>query len=408
MQKEVVIVSAKRTPIGRFLGSFSNIPAPDLGAEVTKSAIKEANISPEHVDLVIFGHARQAGCRPNPARQVQFKAGIPLVDKTAYTINQVCDSSIKAITLAYQEIVSGDADVVVAGGMENMTRTPFILDRMRPGYRLGNFEVLDGMYWDGLWCPLCEWITGERMSMGHTAEKLAGIYKIGRTQQDEFAAQSQQRCEKARKEGRFKDEIAPVDIPKDLAGKKVYLDYDEHPRDGVTVESLKKLPPVFKKDGTVTAGNACGICDAAAAVVVMSYEKAKELGAKPMAKIIGFSSAAVEPTTMGTGPVYAIKKLEKKTGMKLPQFDLVEINEAFAVQVLSCDKILKDETGSGFDFSRTNVNGGAIALGHPIGATGCRIVVTLLHEIQKRQVKYGLATLCGSGGPAMAIAFERL
>jgi acetyl-CoA C-acetyltransferase len=388
--KKVVITNVKRTPIGRFMGVFTNTTAVELGIHVTKAILKEANLNPELVDLFIFGHARQAGNRPNSARQIAYFSGIPY--KTpAYTVNKVCSSSLLTIVHAYQAIVLGDAEIVIAGGTENMTRTPFILDRMRTGYRLGNFSVIDGMYWDGLLCPLTN------MLMGQTAEKLMETYKIPRQEQDEFALKSYQKCETAIKEGKFRAEIIPIEI-KDKKGTQV-IDQDEYPRMGVTLDKLSKLQPIFKKDGTITPGNACGICDAAAVTLVMSEEKAQKLGLEPLAWVGPYAFAGVDPSIMGIGPVDATRKFMQKTGLKLDDFDLIEINEAFAAQVLACHKELN------FPMDRVNVNGGAIALGHPIAATGARIVATLLHEMKRRNAKKGLVTLCESGGMGTTLSF---
>jgi acetyl-CoA C-acetyltransferase len=389
--RTVVIVRAKRTPIGRFLGSFTDITAVELGTIAVKGLFEDGAISPSDVDEVIFGNATQAGNKPNPARQVLKGAGIPY-DAPAYTVNMACASSLKCIALAYQSIAMGDMDVVVAGGTENMTRRPFILDRMRKGYRLGDGVVIDGMYHDGLMCPLCEKL------MGRTVENIVEKYGITRQEQDVYAALSQQRCETARKEGKFLEEIIPVQV------KDKVLKDDEHPRDGVTVEKLSKLPPVFKKPeegGIIHAGAASGIADGAAAVLLMAQEKAQAMGIKPLARIVGYTSVGLDPEFMGMGPVYAVQKLEKKTGIKLEDYDIIEINEAFAAQVLACQKELK------FDLSKTNINGGAIALGHPIAATGARMVTTMLYEMKRRGFKRGLATLCVSGGLGMAMAFER-
>ena len=391
LMRSVVITSAKRTPIGRFLGAFKDISAAELGIAVVKETINSAGIKDNNVDELIFGNARQAGSGPNIARQIAYKSGIPET-APSFTVNKACASSLKAIVLGYQAIVLGDADVVIAGGTESMKRLPFLLDKMREGYRLGNAPVLDAMYRDGFICPLC----GD--AMGKTAENLAEKYKISRNEQDIYVALSQNRCENARRENKFIDEIVPVT----LSGKSAsIIDKDEHPRDGVTVEALSKLPPVFKENGTVHAGNSSGITDGAAAVLLMSEEKAKSLGQKPLARLTSYVSVGVEPRYMGIGPVPAIKKLEKKNGIKVSDYDLIELNEAFAAQVIACHKELN------FDMNRTNVNGGAIALGHPIGATGARIVVTLLHEMVRRDVKKGLATLCVSGGLGMAVSFER-
>lgn len=384
--RSVVVASARRTPIGRFLGSLADVTAVELGAAAARAALADAG-GPK-VDEVIFGHARQAGNGPNPARQVGRRSGLP-DDVPAYTVNQACASSLKAILLAAQSIAVGEADVILAGGMESMSRTPYLLDRARTGYRLGHGEIVDAMYRDGFLCPLC----GDLM--GATAENLADRYGIGRAEQDRFAARSQNRCEQARKDGRFSAEIARVTLPN---GKT--FETDEHARDGVTPESLAKLAPVFRPAGTVHAGNSSGITDGAAALVLMAEEAAKGVG--PLARFVGGASVGVDPKFMGIGPVPAVRKLEAKCGWSLKECDLVEVNEAFASQAIACDRELQ------FDWERTNVNGGAIALGHPIGATGARIVVTLLHEMARRSARRGLATLCVSGGLGMAAAFERV
>ncbi len=384
--RNVVVASARRTPIGRFLGSLSDVPAVELAAAASRAALADAGAP--RVDEVIFGHARQAGNGPNPARQVGRRTGLP-DDIPAYTVNQACASSLKAILLGAQSIALGEVDVVLTGGMEAMSRTPYLLDRARGGYRLGHGEVVDGMYRDGFLCPL----SGELM--GATAENLADRYRIERSEQDRFAAESQNRCERARKEGRFTPEIVRIPLPNGKA-----LEADEHPREGVTAESLAKLPPVFRPNGTVHAGNSSGITDGAAALVLMAEDAAK--GLKPMARIVAGSTVGVDPRFMGIGPVPAVRKLESRLGWALNDCDLIEINEAFAAQVIACDRELH------FDWSRTNVNGGAIALGHPIGATGARIVVTLLHEMARRSARRGLATLCVSGGLGIAVAFERV
>jgi acetyl-CoA C-acetyltransferase len=395
MSRRVVITHAKRTPIGKFLGAFSEITAVDLGVSVTKSLFKESGLEPKKVDELIFGNARQAGNRPNPGRQIAYFSGIPQ-DTPGYTVNKACGSGLKSIVLAHQSITLGDADIIVAGGTENMTMVPFMLPKFRAGYRLGNDKVVDGMYHDGLLCPLCNII------MGATAENLVVQYKISREEQDKYALNSQHKCEKAVKENRFKEEIAPVEIK--TRKETILVEKDENPREGATLESLAKLKPVFKKEeegGTVHPGNACGIADSAAAVLVMGEDIAKKLGYKPLAYISGYVSVGVDPAYMGIAPVSAIRKLETKTGEKLNDFDLIELNEAFAAQVIAADRELK------LPMDRVNVNGGSIALGHPIGATGCRFVVTLLHEMQKRNAKKGLATLCMSGGMGMAVSFTR-
>ena len=388
--KRVVITHAKRTPIGKFLGAFANTTAVDLGVTAVKGVLAESKLDPKLVEEVIIGNARQAGNKPNPGRQVGFFSGIPQ-ETPSYTVNKACGSGLKAIILAYQSIMLGDAEIIVAGGTENMSRVPFMLEKAREGYRLGNSKLLDGMYHDGLLCPLSNLI------MGVTAENLVEKYKISREEQDQFALGSQHKCEQARKNNRFKEELVPVMIKE--KGKMVEFYTDENARDGVKIESLAKLEPVFKKGGSVHPGNACGIADSAAAVLVMSEDKARELGYKPMAYITGYVSAGVDPAYMGIAPVPAIRKLEQKTGQKLADFDLIELNEAFAAQVIADDRELH------LDMSKVNVNGGSIALGHPIGSTGCRIVVTLLHEMQKRNAQKGLASLCMSGGMGMAVSF---
>lgn len=390
--KKVVITHAKRTPIGKFLGAFINTTAVDLGVTAVKGVLAESKLDPKLVEEVIIGNARQAGNKPNPGRQVGFFSGIPQ-ETPAYTVNKACGSGLKSIVLAYQSIMLGDAEIIVAGGTENMSRVPFMLDKARDGYRLGNSKLIDGMYHDGLLCPLSNLI------MGVTAENLVEKYKISREEQDQFALGSQHKCEQARKANKFKEEMVPVMIKE--KGKMVEFYTDENARDGVKIESLAKLEPVFKKGGSVHPGNACGIADSAAAVLVMSEDKARELGYKPMAYITGYATAGVDPAYMGIAPVPAIRKLEKKTGQKLADFDLIELNEAFAAQVIADDRELH------LDMSKVNVNGGSIALGHPIGSTGCRIVVTLLHEMQKRNAKTGLASLCMSGGMGMAVSFLR-
>lgn len=389
MARDVVIVAAKRTPIGRFLGSFSEVPAVELGAHAARAALAEAGVKPEQVDEVIFGHARQAGNGPNTARQVGRRAGCP-DSVPAFTVNKACASSLKAVTLAYQAVAMGDAEIVLAGGIENMTRTPFLLPRMRGGYRLGHAQIEDAMYRDGFLCPLCGQL------MGETAENLAREYGIGREEQDAYALESQRRAAR----GSFEGEIAPVDISS--KGGVERIESDEHPRPDTTLADLSKLKPVFAKDGTVTAGNACGIADAGAAIVVVSEDKARELKVSPLAKITAYASAGVDPQLMGIGPVEAVRRLERKAGLKRDVFDVIELNEAFAVQVLACARDLK------LNLERVNPNGGAIALGHPIGATGARIVVTLLHEMRRRDAKRGLAALCVSGGLGMAVAFEKV
>jgi len=391
--KKAVIVSAVRTPIGTFGGTLANITAAELGAIVIKEALKRANISPEDVNEVIMGNVLQAGQGQNPARQAAIKAGIP-VEVPSTTINKVCGSGLKTVALAAQSIMLGDADVIVAGGMENMSLTPYLLDKARTGYRMGHGELVDVMIRDGLWCAFND------VHMGITAENLAEKYAITREEQDEFAALSQNRSEKALAENVFADEIVPVEIPQ-RKGDPIVFAKDEYPRPGVTAAALGKLRPAFKKDGTVTAGNASGINDGAAAVVVMSEEKAKELGLKPLATIRSYGAGGVDPSVMGIGPVPAVRQALKKGNVSIDDIELIEANEAFAVQSLSVAKEL------GFDVEKVNVNGGAIALGHPIGASGTRILVTLLYEMARRDAKLGLATLCIGGGQGMAMVVER-
>lgn len=391
--REAVIVSAVRTAIGKFGGSLAGVPAPELGSIVIKEALKRAGIKPEDVDEVFMGCVLQAGLGQNVARQAALGAGIP-VEVPAMTINKVCGSGLKAVNLAAITIGVGDADIIVAGGTENMSAAPYLLPKGRWGYRMGNGELVDSMVHDGLWDIFNDY------HMGITAENLAEQYNISREEQDEFAAASQQKAEKAIKEGRFKDEIVPVEIPQ-KKGEPIIFDTDEHPRFGTTAEKLAKLRPAFKKDGTVTAGNSSGINDGAAAVVVMAKEKAEALGIKPMAEIIGYGYAGVDPKIMGVGPVGATRNAVKKAGIKLEDIELIEANEAFAAQSLAVAKELN------FNLDIVNVNGGAIALGHPIGASGTRILVTLLHEMIKRDSKLGLATLCIGGGQGEATIVKR-
>jgi acetyl-CoA C-acetyltransferase len=391
--REAVIVSAVRTAIGRFGGSLAGIPAPRLGSIVIKEALKRAGIKPEDVDEVFMGCVLQAGLGQNVARQAALGAGIP-VEVPAMTINKVCGSGLKAVNLAAITIGVGDADIIVAGGTENMSAAPYLLPKGRWGYRMGNGELVDSMVHDGLWDIFNDY------HMGITAENLAEHYNISREEQDEFAAASQQKTEKAIKEGRFKDEIVPVEIPQ-KKGDPIIFDTDEYPRFGTTAEKLAKLRPAFKKDGTVTAGNSSGINDGAAAVVVMAKEKAEALGIKPMAEIIGYGHAGVDPKIMGIGPVGATRNAVKKAGINLEDIELIEANEAFAAQSLAVAKELN------FNLDVVNVNGGAIALGHPIGASGTRILVTLLYEMIKRDSKLGLATLCIGGGQGEATIVKR-
>jgi acetyl-CoA C-acetyltransferase len=388
---DVFILSAVRTPIGKFGGSLASLSAADMGVGAAKAALERAGVQPQQVEETIFGNARQAGGGPNPARQISIRSGIPQ-EVPAYTLNKACASGIKSIALGFQEIATGNLDCVLAGGTESMSRLPYYLEGARWGYRLGNQELVDGMVRDGFFCPLA------KMLMGETAEILAGQYKITRDEQDQFALSSQQRAASAQSSGRFDAEIAPVTIE----GKKgsTIFSRDEHLFLDATIEKMAKLSPVFSKNGTITAGNSSGITDSAAAVVLASEKFVRENNLKPLARILAATSAGVDPRLMGIGPVPAIRKIEQKHGLKLSDFDLVELNEAFAAQVLACDRELH------FDRERLNVNGGAIALGHPIGCTGTRITVTLLHEMMKRKARRGLATLCVSGGMGMALAIE--
>jgi acetyl-CoA C-acetyltransferase len=391
VSKPIFLAAPVRTPIGRFGGGLAALSAVDLGVAASAGTLSRGKISPGDVDQSIFGHARQAGCGPNAARQVAVRAGIP-VDKPAYGINQACLSGMQAILAAARAIQVGEAEVVLAGGMESMSRVPYILDA-RWGTRMGNVEAVDLMSRDGFLDPLSGKI------MGETAETLAKQYAIPRGEQDAFAALSQNRCEAASGAGRFDAEIVAVEVK---AGKSTAtIAKDEHPRGGVTAASLSSLAPVFEKGGTVTAGNASGITDGAAAMLVLSEDAVKRLGVTPAARIVGWRVDGVAPEIMGIGPVPAVRNLLAATGVTLDAIDLVELNEAFAAQVLAVDRELK------FDRERLNVNGGAIALGHPIGCSGARIVVTLLHELARRKGRYGLATLCVSGGMGGALLLER-
>lgn len=390
---EVVIVAAVRTPIGSFVGSLKDISAVDLGSLVIKNAIERAGLEPEQVDEVIMGNVLGAGLGQNVARQMSVHAGVP-VTVPAFTINKVCGSGLKAVQLAVQAVLCGDAEVVVAGGAENMSQAPYILPNQRWGSRMGNATVVDTMLRDGLTDGF------EDYHMGITAENVAEQYGITREDQDSFALQSQKRAVAAVESGRFKEEIIPVEIPQ-RRGEPLVFDTDEFPRKDVSLEGLSKLRPAFQKDGSVTAGNSSGINDGAAAVVVMSAEKAKELGVPVLATIKSYASAGLDPKVMGCGPIYASRKALEKAGLTVADLDLVESNEAFAAQACAVAKELN------LDLEKVNVNGGAISLGHPIGASGCRILVTLLHEMQKRDAKRGLATLCIGGGMGTALIVER-
>ena len=384
----IAILAALRTPIGKFLGSFSSLSAADLGVSVVSPLLERSGVAPEGVDELIFGCARQAGSGPNVARQIAVRSGLPTTT-TAYTVNMACGSGLRSVIDGAESIRRGDARVVVVGGTESMTRLPYFLERARTGYRLGHGELVDGMYRDGFMCPLADQL------MGATAENLADEFSIGREEQDSYAMESQRRCEVARNEGRFDDEIVAVDVRS--RKKSVVVDTDEHPRAGVTLEGLAKLSPVFREDGTVHAGNSSGITDGAAALLLASEEHAGELGVEPLAFVGESARAGVDPRRMGMGPVPAVARLLEKTGASLSGYDLIELNEAFAAQVLACDREMS------LPRERLNVNGGAIALGHPIGATGARIVVTLIHELRRRSAHKGLATLCISGGMGLAL-----
>ncbi|TLS35674.1 acetyl-CoA C-acetyltransferase [Pseudalkalibacillus caeni] len=392
-QQDVVIVSAVRTPIGSFGGGLKDVSAPELGALVIKSALERAGVKGDQVEEVIMGNVLQAGLGQNPARQAAMKAGLPETTPSM-TINKVCGSGLKAVHLAAQSILLGDQEIVVAGGMENMSQAPYLLEGAREGYRMGDKKVVDSMIKDGLWCAFNDY------HMGITAENLCDSYKLSREELDKFSAESQKKASEAIEAGRFKDEIVPVSIPQ-RKGDPVIFDQDEYVKANTSAEKLGKLRPAFKKDGMVTAGNASGINDGAAAVVLMSRKKAEELGVKPLAIIKSNASGGVDPSVMGLGPVPATKKALERAGVSIKDIDLIEANEAFAAQSLA--------VGRDLDFNNDilNVNGGAIALGHPIGASGTRILVTLLHELERRNGKYGLATLCIGGGQGVATIVER-
>lgn len=392
MSKKVVLAGACRTAIGTMGGTLSTTSAVDLGSIVIKNALERAGVPANEVDHVYMGCVIQAGLGQNVARQASIKAGLP-IETPAVTINVVCGSGLNCVNLAAQMIQCGDADIVVAGGMENMSMAPYALKQARYGYRMGHAQAIDTMINDALWDAFNDY------HMGITAENVCEKYGITREELDEFAANSQQKCEKARAEGKFKDEIVPVEVKKKK--ETIIFDTDEGPRAGVTAESLAKLRPAFKKDGIVTAGNSSGINDGAAAIVVMSEEKAKELGVKPMATWVGGALGGVDPSIMGVGPVASTRKLMDKLNMSVADMDLIEANEAFAAQSIAVGRDLE------FDLSKLNVNGGAIALGHPVGASGCRILVTLLHEMQRRDAKKGLATLCIGGGMGCSTVVER-
>jgi acetyl-CoA C-acetyltransferase len=391
--ERVAIVASVRTPIGKFLGSFAELSAADLGMAATRGLLERVGLEPATVDEVIYGCARQAGGGPNMARQVLVRSGIPQ-ERPAFTVNQACGSGLQSILLAAERIRSNRARIVVAGGAESMTRVPYLLDRARMGYRLGNAPLADGMYRDGFLDPICG------LLMGETAEKLADLYRIPREEQDAYALESQRRAGAAIREGTFRAEIVPVAVSGRKGESRTVTD-DEHPRPETTLEEIRKLPPVFREGGTVHAGNSSGITDGASSLLLAAESVTRERGWKPQAWVGESAVVGVDPSIMGIGPVPATRELLGKTGRTLEAYELIELNEAFAAQVLACDRDLK------LDRARLNVNGGAIALGHPIGATGARIVTTLVHEMGRRGASLGLATLCVSGGLGIALELSR-
>ena len=393
MNTDIVIVAAGRSAVGNFSGSLASVPASTLGANVIKGLIAQTGIDPASVDEVIMGNVLTAGLGQNPARQAVIEAGLPET-VPAMTINKVCGSGLKSVALAYQAIACGDADIVIAGGQENMSASPHVLPNSRNGQKMMDWKMKDSMISDGLWCAFNDF------HMGNTAENIANKYGFTREEQDEFAASSQQKAEAAQKAGKFNEEIIPVEIPQ-RRGDPIVFSEDEFPRHGTTAESLGKLRAAFAKDGTVTAGNASGINDGAAAVVVMTRANAEKLGLEPLAKIVSYASTGVDPKIMGTGPISASKKCLEKAGWTVGDLDRVEANEAFAAQAMSVNKDME------WDLSKINVNGGAIAIGHPIGASGARVLVSLLHEMKREDAKKGLATLCIGGGMGIALAVER-
>jgi len=394
MNQEIVIVAATRTPLGSFGGSLSSIPAYKLGAEVIASLLQKTGVNKDQIDEVILGQVLTAGSGQNPARQAAIEAGLPY-ETPAMTINKVCGSGLKAVQLAFQAVACDDAEIVIAGGQENMSLSGHVLPKSREGKKMGPWGMVDTMVVDGLWCAFNDY------HMGVTAENIASKFDYSRQAQDQFALESQQKTEAAQKSNLFRDEITPVNIPQ-RRGEDIIFDTDEFPRHGTSDDSLTKLRPAFTKDGTVTAGNASGINDGAAAVMVMSASKAKELGIKPMARIVSYSSAGVDPSIMGTGPIPASTKCLEKAGWQVSELDRVEANEAFAAQAMSVNDSL------GWDKAKVNMTGGAIALGHPIGASGARILVTLLHGMERDKADKGLATLCIGGGMGVAMALERV
>lgn len=392
--KEVVIAAAARTPIGTFGGTLRDIPAVELGKVAVKEALQRAGLLPEQVEEVILGNVLMAGQGQNPARQVLIQAGIPK-EVPATTINKVCASGLKSVMMAAQAIKAGDADIIVAGGIESMSQAPFYVPGARWGYRMNDGVLVDGMIYDGLLDIF------NRYHMGVTAENVAERFGVSRQDQDAFALASQQKAAQAIREGKFREEIVPVNIPQ-KKGAPLVFDTDEHPRPNTTWEALAALKPVFKKDGTVTAGNASGINDGGAALVVMSMDKAKALGINPLARIVAYATAGVAPEIMGTGPIPATQKALAKAGLQVKDLDLIEANEAFAAQAVYVNRVM------GWDLEKVNVNGGAIALGHPIGASGARILITLIYELRRRKGRYGLATLCVGGGMGAAMIVERV
>ena len=393
LTEDIFLVAAVRTPIGKFGGGLSTLTAPQLGTESVKATLERSGIDPHAVDEVIFGNARQAGVGPNAARQIAIRSGLRH-EVPAYTVNQACGSGLRAIMNAADQIRLGQSNVVLAGGTESMSNTPYLLPRARWGYRMGNDEVIDGMVRDGFMCPLADEM------MGSTAETLADRYEITREEQDRFAVESQAKAGRAYDENRFAEEIVPVRV----SGRKgeVTIAKDEHPRFDASLDSMAKLEPVFRKQGTVHAGNSSGVTDGAASMLVASADAVAKHSLKPMARIVGYAQAGVDPRIMGIGPVPATKRLLEEVGMSLEDVDLIELNEAFAAQVIACDREMR------LDSAKLNVHGGAISLGHPIGATGARITTTLLHAMQTREKRYGLATLCISGGMGLSILVERV
>ena len=391
---QAVIISAARTPVGRFLGGLGSIPAPKLGAVAVSAAIERAGISVDDVDEVLMGNVLSAGLGQNVARQAAVGAGVP-TSVPATTVNKLCGSGLKTVALAAQAIRAGDAEVIVAGGTENMSAAPYLLDQAREGYRLGYGTLIDSMQRDGLECAICN------LSMGETAENIVDEYEIGREDQDAFAVESHMKALAAIEAGRFKDEIVPVTIPATRKTAEFQFDTDETPRPGTSVEKLAKLRPAFKKDGTVTAGNACGMSDGACALVITSRARADAAGVKPLFQVVSFANTACDGTTMGEGPGYSIPIALDKAGMTLADMDLYEVNEAFAVQVLTNEKMLE------WDRDKLNVNGGAIALGHPTGISGARIVITLYNALKQRDKEFGVAAICGGGGVTTAMVIQR-